>query len=213
MLTLLGFQAARSETLVYREIVEQDSIWHTYRCEFRDSVYFWESISRQDGEIIEHITALADSNLVNHSCRIRNAKGNDVQFERRKNKVKIYGKHHGEEFEKTVKLDKAPWAQMFPIFLEDFVASGQQSTEFWVFHPDNLRKAKFRAEIKYDEIVQVDGVAIKSVLVKVSFSNLLSLFWSGKYWYRKSDSRFVRYEGTKGPFTPVSVYELMEEKE
>jgi len=65
--------------------------------------------------------------------------------------------------------------------------------------------------LKKPEVIKIMGQDVPAVHIKISLSGLLSMFWTGHYWFRQQDGVFVRYRGKSGPGKQVSVMELTEE--
>ena len=74
-----------------------------------------------------------------------------------------------------------------------------------------MKITRFKLKKKRIDTISINGKEVEAVYITVSLTGLLSIFWTGKYWYRKSDGVFLRYKGKSGPGTGVSIMELTSE--
>lgn len=135
---------------------------------------------------------------------------------RKENKIFMKGTDEGDPVEKTFKINELPWNQTFNIGLERFALSSEDSMKFWAIGtsgPGNMKITKFNVKKKETETITLNktGERVEAVYITISLSGLLSMFWTGKYWFRKSDGRFLRYTGKNKASGPVAVSELISE--
>lgn len=133
---------------------------------------------------------------------------------RKENRIFLEGTDEGEPIKKTFKINPLPWNQTFNIGLENFILSPEESMKFWAIGtsgPGNMKITKFNVKKKGSETVTLNSTAepVEAVYITISLSGLLSLFWTGKYWYRKSDGRFLRYKGKNRTGGPTAIMELI----
>lgn len=110
------------------------------------------------------------------------------------------GTDRGKKVNKRFELDGLPWNQTFNVGLERFVTSSDKSMIFkaiGVGGRGHLKITRFKVKRKDVQRIALTTMKqhIEAVHVTISLTGLLSIFWTGKYWYRKSDGVFLRYSG------------------
>ncbi|MCP4156372.1 MAG: hypothetical protein GY757_52150 [bacterium] len=141
-------------------------------------------------------------------------KNTSISATRRGNKITMSATDEGKKVKKVFDINDLAWNQTFNVGLEKFALDSKYTMKFWaigVGGPGNLKITKFKVKRKeFQNITLSRGPeSIESVHVTISLSGILSLFWTGKYWYRKSDGRFLRYKGKNKRGAPVTVMELV----
>jgi hypothetical protein len=160
-------------------------------------------ISEKEG--VTSIACSDDYYLITNTVKVKNdsgvfewtfqdpKNGSDVKGLREGNVIRLLGKYKDRDFKKEHYIDDRPWHQVFTWDLGNFLASDQKRIEFWAIRPDNLESAGVLAAYKdKEEKITVGGVEVESVNVKVTLAGLLTIFWTGDYWYRKTDNFYVR---------------------
>jgi len=138
-----------------------------------------------------------------------------IMAERKDNNIILQGKARGKAITKKFKINDLPWNQSFNLGLEKFALDDIKKTKFWAIGtsgPGYMKITKFSVKRKKTETISVLGGKTSAVHIQISLSGLLSMFWTGNYWYRKSDGFFLRYKGKNKPGAPVSIMEISEEK-
>lgn len=139
-----------------------------------------------------------------------------VNAVRENNRITMKGTDKGNPIDKTFKISQLPWNQTFNIGLEGFPKSDKKKMYFWAIGiggPGNMKITKFKVKRKGVENVYLEKMnkKVEAVHVTISLSGLLSMFWTGHYWYRKSDGKFLRYSGKNKPGGPIAFMELINE--
>jgi hypothetical protein len=125
--------------------------------------------------------------------------------------LRLSGTHrNGKDFQRTVKLGSAPWAQEWMSFLGAFALSGRPSATFCSLVPPTFDCATFCGRVIGEESIIIDGAMVPAVHVRASFNGTMRVAWHGDYWFRSRDGRFVRFAGSILPGLPASVFELVE---
>lgn len=203
------------ETRVYEERTKKQVTTHRFLFEESSSSYLISLRSEKGGEQIDQKYELKP-NLAAFSWHYENPKEKTkVTANRRGNKIFLSGLHKGEKINKTFKINELSWNQSFNIGLEKFAVSTEKSKKFWAIGTSgtgDMKISKFSVKKKGVERITLKGKEVEAVHVKISLSGLLSIFWSGSYWYRKTDGKFLRYKGKGGPGTSVTIMELISEK-
>jgi hypothetical protein len=208
--------AAEKKILVFHEKTGAQVTIHRFEIlQQPDGVRVTLSTREDQSEIVQIFSL--NSALETLAWSYSEAAKNTVVSAKRDGKfILLTGKHKGEPIEKKFKTKNLPWNQFFNMGLEPFVRSNLKKTKFRAIGtrgPGDMKITSFTAKRqKKSEIIKIMGQDVATVHIKISLSGLLSMFWSGHYWYRKSDGAFVRYRGKNGPGKPVSVMELTEVK-
>ena len=131
--------------------------------------------------------------------------------------ILLTGIHKGKPIEKKLKTKKLPWNQLFNKGLEPFARSNVRKTKFRAIGTRGSGDMKITSFIvkrkEKPEIIKIKGRDVATVHLKISLSGLLSIFWTGHYWFRLNDGVFVRYKGKNGPGKPLTIMELTGETE
>ncbi len=129
--------------------------------------------------------------------------------------IVLTGSFQGKKVARKFAAAGAPWNQLFQVGLGFFALSSRKSFQFRSIGtqgPGELKIGKFSVTRKAAESIDLAGMKIAAVHLRVSLSGLLSIFWHGDYWYRQSDGIFLRYRGKNRPGGPIAVSELVMEK-
>ncbi len=206
----------KTMTRVYEEKSKNSLIVHRFIIEESPSGYSIDLQSEKNGLRIKQKYEV-DKNLAAVSWNYEEPhKNTNVTAARKGNRVYLSGTEGGKPIAKTFEIDELPWNQTFNIGLEHFARSPEKSMKFWSIGtsgPGNMKITTFKVKKKKTETITVNGKAVEAVHLRMSLTGILSIFWSGSYWYRKSDGKFVRYEGKSGPGTGVAIMELISENE
>lgn len=201
-------------TRVYEEKTRDQLTTHRFDMEATPSGYSINLQSETGEGIIKQIFTL-NSNLATNIWAFENPKEHTkITASREGNKIFLKGQSRGRPIEKTFKINELSWNQTFNIGLEQFALSPEKSMIFWSIGtkgPGNMKITRFKVKKKGIETITIKDKEVEAVYITISLTGLLSIFWTGKYWYRKSDGVFLRYKGKSGPGTGVSIMELTSE--
>ena len=150
-----------------------------------------------------------------YDCPAKNTK---ITAIRKGDEIFMTATDRGKKVEKIFEVNELPWNQTFNVGLEKFTMDTKKSMRFWaigVGGPGNMKITKFKVKRKEFEKITLSQTkeAVETVHMTISLTGLLSLFWTGNYWYRVSDGRFLRYRGKNKRGAPVSVMELISSTE
>lgn len=118
----------------------------------------------------------------------------DVESYKVEDTVKINGVFEGKVIDKSEDLDGLTWRQVFPMGLENEIKINKKYT-FKALAPDGPRALDIsKMSIKREKVerVEVEGKTYESIKVKVSLPGLLSIFWSGEYWYLEDEMLILK---------------------
>ena len=129
----------------------------------------------------------------------------DIKAVREGNSILVGGRFKGKEFKKEHGIDDRPWHQLFTWELDYFVRSNEKRIEFWALRPEDPASSGILVAYKEkEEKIAIAGVETDTYNVKVTLGGLLSIFWTGDYWYRKSDGFYVRSKPTGDVFVELN---------
>lgn len=140
-----------------------------------------------------------------------------LQATRQGKAIMMKGTDEGSPIQKTFEIDELPWNQTFNIGLEQFALNTKtDSCKFWaigVGGPGNMKITRFKVKKKSSEpiLLTVGNQKMPAIYMTISLTGLLSLFWTGEYWYRQGDGVFLRYKGKNKPGASVSFMQLVSE--
>lgn len=116
--------------------------------------------------------------------------------------VRLTGRHRGRPVDKTFKLNAQPWNQPFQQGLAPFLSSRETKTVFWAIGTRGKGELKItRFTVRREKaspapsLLQQSGFSGPFHRIKISLHGLLSMFWSGHYWYDAADGSFLLYQG------------------
>lgn len=117
-------------------------------------------------------------------------------------RIRLTGRHHGKALDKTYQINDQPWNQRFQQGLTDFLRSGQDKTVFWTIGTrgkGELRISRFTARRESAQplpaALQQAGHPGPFHHIKLTLYGMLSVFWSGHYWYEAANGSFLFYSG------------------
>jgi len=216
VLVLASLQVQAGETRVYREKEGTRVTVHNFTIETTESGFFFDLRSETpEGQVSQKYRL--DKNLGTLSWEYNSPHDKtNVSAVRKGNVITMKGIDRGNPLDKTFKINELPWNQTFNIGLEEFSRSDAGKMYFWAIGiggPGNMKITKFKVKRKNVERVYLEKMnkKVAAVHVTISLSGLLSMFWTGHYWYRESDGKFLRYRGKNRPGGPVALMELISE--
>jgi hypothetical protein len=205
-----------AETLTYREVDGDRRTTHRITITPAAPGYSVELTSRRDGGATVRQTFRIAAGLSTQAWTFSDpGRGMELAAALRGGEIVLSGSFQGKKVDERFDADGAPWNQLFQMGLGPFVLSGRKSMSFRSIGtqgPGELKIGKMSVTRQGEETIERSGRTVAAVHVRISLSGLLSVFWHGDYWYRKSDGRFLRYRGKNRSGGPVAVSELIEEK-
>lgn len=207
---------ANGETRIYREQAPEKEYINTYRIEETGSGFFVSIISYLGEKLYIRKELWLDQSYATVKWRYENLIENiDISAIRDGNIIKLTGINRGQNVDHIYEIDSLPWKQQFPLDLERFVNSEQESIKFWAIGtngPADMKIAQFIASKKERSPIRINGAETETVRVRVSFAGVLSLIWHGDAWHRLSDGRFLLFDSTSAPGYPPTKVELISER-
>jgi hypothetical protein len=205
-----------AEVLTYREVDGETVVIHTVVITPAPPGYSFELSSRRDrgGTVRQTFRTAADLSTLAWTF---SDPGRQMELKagRQGDFIILSGSFGGDKVEKKFAAAGAPWNQLFQMGLRPFVLAREESRQFRSIGtqgPGELKIGKFTVTRSGSEKVFLAGEEIAAVHLRISLSGLLSVFWHGDYWYRKSDGRFLRYRGKNRSGGPEAFSELSAEK-
>ena len=117
--------------------------------------------------------------------------GTALHGERTGDVIHVTGTLKNRKIERDVKVDAAPWYQVFGPLLEDLLPEDSRQEEFWVVDPDDLSAHKMQVKRAGTERITIRGSAVETFKIHFSPAGALSPFWGADFWYRQSDGTYV----------------------
>jgi hypothetical protein len=185
-----------SQEFRYREQTGADSLTFVWRTEQGRDAITVTVTQDQNNEFYSSVCTLDGSTLSWHHIRRPDT---DVRAERIGNRIHFSGRFGGKEIKRSEPIDQRPWYQPLSYSLQRLVARGEQAATFWTIRPDTLDILAMRAEQSENETLGTGKQAFTARKVVIRLDGLLSGIWHAEYWFRRSDTLFVRYRGTHGP--------------
>jgi hypothetical protein len=117
--------------------------------------------------------------------------GNDLRASRTGNIIHVTGTLKGKPVSRDIRVDSAPWYQIFGPALSDLLPSEAQGQEFWVVNPDDLNAHKMQVRRAGQEDLRLETMSVRAVKIHFSPAGALSPLWGADFWYRVSDGAWV----------------------
>jgi len=119
------------------------------------------------------------------------AAASDLRAERTRDRIRITGTLKGREVTRELRVDAAPWYQIFGPGIADLLSPESARMEFWVVNPDDLATHKMLARQAGAERREIAGVQVDTFKIHFSPAGALAPFWGADFWYRPSDSAWL----------------------
>lgn len=119
------------------------------------------------------------------------AAASDLHAERNGDVIRVTGSLKGREVDRELRVDAAPWYQIFGPGIADLLSPDAARMEFWVVNPDDLATHKMLARQAGTERREVTGAQVDTFKIHFSPAGALAPFWGADFWYRPSDSAWL----------------------
>lgn len=119
------------------------------------------------------------------------AAGSVLRGERSGDMIHVTGTLKKRQVDRDVRLDPAPWYQMFGPLMDELLPAGVDQREFWVVDPGDLAPHKMQVKRSGSERITIKGAAVDAVRIHFSPAGALAPFWGADFWYRSSDGTYV----------------------
>ncbi|HET6451104.1 MAG TPA: hypothetical protein VFI08_07315 [Spirochaetia bacterium] len=130
-------------------------------------------------------TGTADWSLVNDSDHT------ELHGTRTGTTIQVTGTLKGRAVSKVLKVDTAPWYQLFGPLLDQLLPAGTSVQEFWVLDPVDLSVHRMQVKRAGTEQLTLHGHTVPAQKVHFSPAGALAPFWGADFWYRQSDGLYV----------------------
>jgi hypothetical protein len=117
--------------------------------------------------------------------------GTDVAAERTGDTVRVAGTFKGRKVARDIRIDHAPWYQVFGPLIAELLPAGSAQREFWVVNAEDWSAHRMQVRRIGVERIPVGGVATDALKVHFSPAGALAPFWGADFWYRPSDSTWI----------------------
>jgi hypothetical protein len=123
--------------------------------------------------------------------RVASSEGSELHAVRTADVIHISGTLKGRAVSRDVKVDAAPWYQLFGPLMDQLLPAGASAREFWVLDPADLSAHKMQVKRAGLERITVHGVAMEAVKIHFSPAGALAPFWGADFWYRPGDLSYL----------------------
>jgi len=117
--------------------------------------------------------------------------------------IHLRGKYQGKSVNKVFKINEQPWNQRFQQGLDVFLRGDEEKTVFWAIGTrgkGEMKITRFTVKRQQNEppplALQKSGFGGPYQHIKISLHGILSMFWSGHYWYDAQSAGFLFYQGS-----------------
>jgi hypothetical protein len=117
--------------------------------------------------------------------------GTTLHGQRRGDVIHVTGTLKNRNVDRDVKVDPAPWYQIFGPLIQYLLPEGSAQKEFWVVNPDDLSAHKMQVKRAGIERITIRGALVDTLRIHFSPAGALAPFWGADFWYRQSDGAYV----------------------
>jgi len=117
--------------------------------------------------------------------------GADLRAQRSGEVIHVTGTLKNRPVDRQVKVDGAPWYQVFGPLMDELLPAGASQREFWVLDPADLAAHKMQVRRAGMERVAVRGTTVDAAKIHFSPAGALAAFWGADFWYRQGDGLWV----------------------
>ena len=135
------------------------------------------------------------------------AAGSVLHGERSGDVIHVTGTLKNRKVDREVRVDGAPWYQVFGPLMDELLVAGLDQKEFWVVNPGDLAPHKMQVKRAGRERITLRGSAIDAVRIHFSPAGALAPFWGADFWYRQSDGLYVSSRLPENGGTTVTTIE------
>ena len=217
LFTIFICNICHSYEITYKEITGDDTINYMVSSHDTDEGY---KIST-DG-IIKDKNVISSKFIINKRSSIerweyKNSLINiDFLATRESNRIKITGTEKGNKIEKDVKIDDNPWFQIFPDIpycLDNFAQANDERIEFWTLSVKPLNGFLAVALRSDQKTISISKQNINTTVLTIFPSGVGSMFWKEKYFFQKTNGRFVFVDGKIKSKKENTKIEFVEERQ
>jgi hypothetical protein len=119
------------------------------------------------------------------------AEGTDFGAERAGTTVRVKGTFKGRKIEKEIRIDAAPWYQVFGPLIAELLPAGSSQREFWVMNWDDLSAHRMMVRRAGRERITVNGAATDALKIHFSPAGALAPFWGADFWYGPTEAAWL----------------------
>jgi hypothetical protein len=135
------------------------------------------------------------------------AEGTDFTAERSGDMVRVTGTFKGRKVAKEIRIDPAPWYQVFGPLLTELLPPGTATREFWVMNSEDFSAHRMMVRRVGVERITIKGIATDTLKVHFSPAGALAPFWGADFWYKPTDFTWIFSRLPEGGGLTVSTLE------
>jgi hypothetical protein len=117
--------------------------------------------------------------------------GNNLSGRRSGNVITLTGTLGGKQVFHELRVDNAPWYQIFGPAMADLLPPDAERQEFWVVSPVDLSVHKMMVRRAGRESIDLKGVKVPAERIHFSPAGVLAPLWGADFWYRASDALWI----------------------
>jgi len=185
----------------YIETTDDNQIEYNYSVTRIETGFIIELSSANKNE--KCITDSAYScQLWEYSCPAKNTK---FVAERKGNVIHLVGTFEGLEIDKKIKVSNLPWLQYWEYGIKNMIDSNSNSMKFISIDANKPKEtAIFKVENKGTQKINIYNQEEDVIYFVVSIKGLPAFIFHADFWFRKTNSIFLRSEMPQGPFAPIT---------
>jgi hypothetical protein len=116
---------------------------------------------------------------------------NDLYAERTGDIIRMKGRLRGRQTEREVRVDAAPWYQIFGPIMSDLLPPAVAQREFWVINPEDFTAHKMLVRRAGAESISFRNTLVPTDRIHFSPAGVLAAFWGADFWYRQRDGAWL----------------------
>jgi hypothetical protein len=139
------------------------------------------------------------------------AEGTDFTAERAGDTVRVVGTFKGKNVARDVRVDPAPWYQVFGPLIAELLPAGSTQREFWVVNSEDWSAHRMQVRRAPGlERISIKGIATDAQKIHFSPAGALAPFWGADFWCRPSEGTWLFSKLPEGGGLTVATLESTE---
>jgi hypothetical protein len=123
--------------------------------------------------------------------QVKADEGTDFDVERTGAALRVTGTFRKKTISKEIKVDAAPWYQLFGPLISELLPPGNDAREFWVVNREDFTVHRMMVKRAGTDRIPFHGATVEALKVHFSPAGALAPFWGADFWLRPSDSTWI----------------------
>jgi hypothetical protein len=123
--------------------------------------------------------------------QVKADEGTDFTVERSGAVLRVTGTFKGKTVSREIKVDAAPWYQLFGPLIAELLPAGSTVREFWVVDRADFTAHRMMVKRVGTDRIPFHGATVEALKVHFSPAGALAPFWGADFWLRPSDSAWI----------------------